>query len=208
MEVAQRIRKMREMRGWTQQYVADRANMNVTLYKQYEYGIRNPKDSQLQKIAEALEVDFSYLRPPKIETNCELLYALREIASRFGDVFIEEEGATIKIKLNDLRVVPTQTTYSLLNIFHSEIVPSSEDNLSLPKSNYTDRELALLYSQTIQELRLVVDSQLESVRNCIARRQYKKADQSLVAMRSLVETLVKQAYRLESEDEGKMRKGV
>lgn len=195
-----RIRAARQALGYTQPEAAKKAKVNVSLYKQYELNIKTPKDSQLQKIAEALEVDFSFLRPPKIETNNELLYALREINSRFGHVFIEENGATIKIKLDTLRVIPTQSipsegqpTSSLQDISNSKIVPSSEITSPLPESYYTDRELAILHRQTIQDFQLIVNSQTELARSCIANRHYKTADNHLATLNSTIKALTEQA---------------
>lgn len=102
LTVGQRIKAIREQKGLTQKYVAKASGINVALLQKYEYGIRNPKDDQLKKIAEALGVEPVSLRPPKIENTAELLYALREISDRFGVVLIEDGGQSVHIKLDDL----------------------------------------------------------------------------------------------------------
>lgn len=55
--VGDRLRKIREARGYTQKYVAEQAGIHEVLYRRYEHGDRNPKESTLIKIARVLEVD-------------------------------------------------------------------------------------------------------------------------------------------------------
>ena len=55
--VGDRLRKIRKARGYTQKYVAEQAGMHEVLYRRYEHGARNPKESTLIKIAQVLEVD-------------------------------------------------------------------------------------------------------------------------------------------------------
>ena len=88
MTVGQRIKDAREKKGLTQRYVAQESGVNVALLQLYEYGKRNPKDDQLRKIADAIGVPPESLRPPKIEIETELLYALREISDKFGTVLV------------------------------------------------------------------------------------------------------------------------
>ena len=55
--VGDRLRKIRKARGYTQKYVAEQAGIHEVLYRRYEHGDRNPKESTLIKIAQVLEVD-------------------------------------------------------------------------------------------------------------------------------------------------------
>ena len=116
MTVGQRIKDAREKKGLTQRYVAQESGVNVALLQLYEYGKRNPKDDQLRKIADAIGVPPESLRPPKIETETELLYALREISEKFGTVLVEDEGRSVHIRLNQLKLVSSEESKPADNI--------------------------------------------------------------------------------------------
>jgi transcriptional regulator with XRE-family HTH domain len=55
------IREYRKMKGWSQKRLSQESGVNESSIKQYELGTRNPKPETLQKIAEALEIDFASL---------------------------------------------------------------------------------------------------------------------------------------------------
>lgn len=57
MTIGERIKKIREEKGMTQQQVADKIGISYQNVSQYERGIRTPKSSSLRKIADALGVD-------------------------------------------------------------------------------------------------------------------------------------------------------
>ena len=116
MTVGQRIKQAREKRGLTQRHVAQQAAMNVALFQSYEYGKRQPGEEQLKKIADAIGVPPESLRPPKIETETELLYALREISEKFGTVLVEDEGRSVHIRLNQLQLVSEEQDQPADNI--------------------------------------------------------------------------------------------
>ena len=160
LTVGQRIKAIREQKGLTQKYVAKASGINVALLQKYEYGIRNPKDDQLKKIAEALGVEPVSLRPPKIENTAELLYALREISDRFGVVLIEDGGQSVHIKLDRLSLVSeTDEDQPADNIKEARVKRISaltSESMHPKEKEYTDRELAIRYARALQTIRLVV----------------------------------------------------
>ena len=89
---AQRIRKLRELRGYTQKELAKRAGMNEITIQFYEYGTRNPKPEQVQKLADALLVHVNFLRDSVVNTPDVLVYQLLE---EFGDIKFEQNGHTV-----------------------------------------------------------------------------------------------------------------
>ena len=56
MHVGDKIRKVRELKGYKQEYVADRLNMSVTAYGNLERGDSSPSFDRLEEIAKVLEV--------------------------------------------------------------------------------------------------------------------------------------------------------
>lgn len=55
------IREYRKTKGWSQKRLSQESGVNESSIKQYELGTRNPKPETLQKIAEALEIDYASL---------------------------------------------------------------------------------------------------------------------------------------------------
>ena len=104
MTVGERIKKVRKERNLTQRFVAQETGMNVALFQSYEYGKRKPGDMQLAKIANVLGVPPESLRPPKIETDMELLYALREISANFGAVLIDDDGQGVHVRFDQYSI--------------------------------------------------------------------------------------------------------
>lgn len=97
--VGTRIKKIREMRGFSQKYVAANIGIHVTLLQQYERGVKKPKEVQLQKIAEALLVDVDMLRLPKADSGDAILAYVYELINCHGDVSIVEENGAFNIRI-------------------------------------------------------------------------------------------------------------
>lgn len=92
---AQRIKKLREMRGYTQKQLAEKAGIHEMSIQFYEYGTRRPKPEQLPKLAEALDVDVAYLQPTVMDTPLALLALLFDFMDEFGDIKIEQHNGDI-----------------------------------------------------------------------------------------------------------------
>ena len=102
VSTAEKLKFIREARGLSQQMVADRAGMNVSLYKYYEYGWRKPKEDQLVRLAEALCVDVAFLRPSHMGDSPHFdLALLYDFLDCFGDEFsIENSGTKIHLTID------------------------------------------------------------------------------------------------------------
>ena len=61
MNVSEKIRYYRELRGLTQQQLADFSGIPLGTLKKYETGNRNPKQEPLQRIADALHISIIFL---------------------------------------------------------------------------------------------------------------------------------------------------
>ena len=131
MTVGERIKRVRKERNLTQRFVAQETGMNVALFQSYEYGKRKPGDMQLAKIANVLGVPPESLRPPKIETDMELLYALREISANFGAVLIDNDGQGVHVRFDQVRFTSDD----------GEQVPYSIDTASVERITGTSAAL-------------------------------------------------------------------
>ena len=54
--IGERIRQLREARGWTQDELAEAAEMNRVTVAKYERGIIEPRTKSLAKLAQAFEI--------------------------------------------------------------------------------------------------------------------------------------------------------
>ena len=60
-EVGKNVRKYREQRRWSQEYLAEVTGLHRTYISGIERGTRNPTITIVNKIAEALKIDVSNL---------------------------------------------------------------------------------------------------------------------------------------------------
>lgn len=198
MTVGQRIKEAREKKGLTQRYVAQKSGVNVALLQLYEYGKRNPKDDQLKRIAEAIDVPAESLRPPKIESETELLYALREISDRFGTVLVEDGGQSVHIRFNQLRFVSeSDENQQADNIKEAQVkrTSSTSEAAEEKKQIYTDRELVVQYKRAIQTIGLIVKDKLELIEKCIDRKDLRTADYHMEILKHTIDMMAQDEIR-------------
>lgn len=62
LQLAQRIRAFRKLKGFTQQELAERAGISLTMLGALERGNRQAEDQVLNKIVEALGITLSELK--------------------------------------------------------------------------------------------------------------------------------------------------
>lgn len=195
MTVGQRIKDAREKKGLTQRYVAQESGVNVALLQLYEYGKRNPKDDQLRKIADAIGVPPESLRPPKIETETELLYALREISEKFGTVLVEDEGRSVHIRLNQLKLVSSEESKPADNIKEAKIehVPAADSQSAVTtETDDTDSGLLIRYRRALQVIRLIVKDKVDLIEQCLERKDFKAADYHAETLKHTVDLTVRE----------------
>ena len=61
IQLGKNIKKLRERKSWTQEELAEKANLHISYIGQIERGLRYPSLKVLFKIADALEVKISEL---------------------------------------------------------------------------------------------------------------------------------------------------
>lgn len=195
MTVGQRIKEAREKKGLTQRYVAQESGVNVALLQLYEYGKRNPKDDQLKKLADAIGVPPESLRPPKIETETELLYALREISEKFGTVLVEDEGRSVHIRLNQLKLVSNKESKPADNIKEAKIehvLATDSQSAAIIETDYAESELLIRYKRALQVIRLIVKDKVDLIEQCLERKDLKAADYHAETLKHTVDLTVRE----------------
>lgn len=82
--IGDRIREIREKKGWTQDDLATAADMNRVTIAKYEAGRIEPKSRSLQKLAAALEINANLLidGESKMDDDNRELWELREKVRR------------------------------------------------------------------------------------------------------------------------------
>ena len=80
------LRECRKMRGLTQGKLAEMGGVHVNTILRWEYGKREPKASELRKIAEALNVtEAELLNPPsKHEFDVKILIGIKSLTDSAG----------------------------------------------------------------------------------------------------------------------------
>lgn len=93
--VGNRIKRIRKIRGWTQKELAERAGINLFSLKSHELNNKMPKYEQLLKLADALEIDVSFLQPKKLDTPNAILSLIFDLMDQYGDIKMEIRGRTV-----------------------------------------------------------------------------------------------------------------
>lgn len=95
------IRQIRNEKGLTQKQVAEKANIPHTTYSNYENGNRNPNESQIEKISQALGVSSEYLHTVENFKNAETKWRERtvETINEYSETLIfKTRTAIIKLE--------------------------------------------------------------------------------------------------------------
>lgn len=101
VSIAEKLKFIRETRRMSQQDVADAAHMSLSLYKQYEYGTRKPKDEQLKRLACALNVDIAFLYPSHLGDSPLSVFALLlDWINQYGNLNLQMKGNTMHIDID------------------------------------------------------------------------------------------------------------
>lgn len=82
--VGENIRRYRKARGLSAARLGEMVGLTAAAILHYERGIRTPDESQLEKIAHALDVSSKMLENHKIESARDLVGALLQLEDEFG----------------------------------------------------------------------------------------------------------------------------
>lgn len=104
MNVGEKIRYYRELRGLSQQQLSAFSGIPLGTLKKYEIGNRNPKEEPLQRIADALHISISSFHSINFETIGDIAPYLFAI-SKLGEVqFHGKKNEDGKFNANDLTI--------------------------------------------------------------------------------------------------------
>ena len=95
---AQKLKRLREEKEFSQQRLADRAGLNKMLISKYETGRSTPSMENLGKIAKALDVTADYLVFDNVPSNGRVEFKDIELLEKFKEVedLSEDDRKTIK----------------------------------------------------------------------------------------------------------------
>lgn len=97
-----RLRELREAKGWSQKYVASKLTIKQSsTYANWEYGIRDPDTETLSKLADLFDVKTDYLlgrdRSKDMLPRDQTDTVLREIVEKYN-VDLKEPGTKEKLE--------------------------------------------------------------------------------------------------------------
>ena len=152
----------------------------------------------MKKIADAIGVPLESLRPPKIETEPELLYALRQISDKFGTVLVEDEGRNVHIRLNQLQLVSEEEDQPADNIKKARIehIPTeNSQSTATNETDYVDSELLIRYRRALQVIRLIVKDKVDLIEQCLERKDLRAADYHAETLNHTVDLTVQEEIK-------------
>ena len=95
MNIGNNIKVIRELKNYTQDYMADKLDMSKGNYSQIENGTVTPNIDRLQSIADILEVDLSAL----LSTTNIYHFVFNDVASQNGYYINNQNNTTIDIEM-------------------------------------------------------------------------------------------------------------
>jgi len=92
--IGQRIKALRQARGWSQEELAERSGLSRTIVSTLELGTRRPNSDHLEALAGAFELPVAELIPRGVELTREPLYRYPSLKEFLEGPVAEREGVT------------------------------------------------------------------------------------------------------------------
>ena len=110
-----RIKKLRHYREMTQEEAAEKTGINTTLWRHYEYGLKMPRQENLEKIAQTLDVPMQMLFPIDTCTPVGIATLLLNMQLQFGSMEIVEVDGSVSLKFpkNEFSKNATDTLHTV-----------------------------------------------------------------------------------------------
>ena len=96
--LGERIKRLRLYREMTQEEAAEKTGINTTLWRHYEYGLKMPRQENLEKIAQTLDVPLQMLFPIDTCTPEGIATLLLNMQLQFGSMEIVEDNGSVSLK--------------------------------------------------------------------------------------------------------------
>ena len=96
--LGERIKRLRLYREMTQEEAAEKTGINTTLWRHYEYGLKMPRQENLEKIAQTLDVPLQMLFPIDTCTPEGIATLLLNMQLQFGCMEIVEDNGSVSLK--------------------------------------------------------------------------------------------------------------
>lgn len=100
MTIGEKIKKFRLIRNLSQKQVALRAGMSEPAIRNYELGNRTPSDTQIEKIALALDISPFAIANPNLDTEIGIMHAFFYLEEKYG-LIPEMIDGNIYLKFED-----------------------------------------------------------------------------------------------------------
>lgn len=110
-----RIKRLRLYREMTQEEAAEKTGINTTLWRHYEYGLKMPRQENLEKIAQTLDVPMQMLFPIDTCTPEGIATLLLNMQLQFGSMEIVEVDGSVSLKFpkNEFSKNATDTLHTV-----------------------------------------------------------------------------------------------
>ena len=128
MTIGNKIRFFRNLRGYTQDELGQKIGLQGDRVRQYENGIRTPKEDMLRSIADALDVDVAALSDINIKSEEDIMHILFELEDNFSIDIEKQDGKTVLVIDNEDRRNSVLNTY--LNYWYDKRQVYSLDKYS------------------------------------------------------------------------------
>lgn len=139
MQLKDKLKRIRKNRTYTQKELAKVSGVSLPVIQSYESGLRNPKDENLQKLAQTLDVDVWALRDLDIDmTNHNdraAIYYFLFLLNEKGLFSVDDLAVAVNYNENhdpDF-TVSFKTDRRLYNFFSKWICVASDDILTFEK---------------------------------------------------------------------------
>lgn len=104
MTLGDKIKQARNMRHLTQSELGSLIGLPTFRIGQYETGVRSPKETQLQEIADALGVNIEFFRDRSLDTYNDVMHALFELEKTFGLQIISDNNGKLSLTFDDQHI--------------------------------------------------------------------------------------------------------
>ena len=158
MTLGQKIKQLRQEKGYSQIFLEKRSGVNSKLLSKYENGRILPTADTLRKIAEGLDISADYLifnNVPK-DGRCQLNDL--ELFERFKEVErMDPENRKMIVNLIDAVIIKTKVQQAIKSageLSWEERMQQTLDRLRKRAQGYSEQEIMQIVDEAVEAVRL------------------------------------------------------